>query len=105
MKASLLTGIPFLFVSLILGMQWAIVALDVWSFFDMKIIGSFFLLAVYGSVLFLKRSGKLTGNDFAWANVFAFFLLSSIFSSEANCPDSIFGYKGLVINERLRVLI
>ena len=43
-----------------------------WSFFDMKIIGSFFLLAIYGSVLFLTRSGKLTGNDFAWANVFAF---------------------------------
>ena len=46
MKASLYTGIPFLFVSLILGMQWAIVALDVWSFFDMKIIGSF-ILACY----------------------------------------------------------
>ena len=72
MKAALYTGIPFLLVSLILGMQWAIVALDVWSFFDMKIIGSFILLVMYGSVLFLKRSGKLTGNDFAWANVFAF---------------------------------
>ena len=72
MKASLYIGIPFLFVSLILGMQWAIVALKAWSFFDMKIIGSFVLLAVYGTVLFFKRSGKLTGNDFAWANVFAF---------------------------------
>ncbi|KAA0965327.1 cytochrome C assembly protein [Sporosarcina sp. ANT_H38] len=72
MKAALYTGIPFLLVSLILGMQWAIVALDEWSFFDMKIIGSFILLVVYGSVLFLKRSGKLNGNDFAWANVFAF---------------------------------
>jgi HemX protein len=72
MKAALYTGIPFLFVSLVLGMQWAIVALDAWSIFDIKIMGSFFLLAIYGSVLFLKRSGKLTGNDFAWANVFAF---------------------------------
>ena len=72
MKAALYTGIPFLFVSLVLGMQWAIVALDKWSVFDIKILGSFFLLAIYGSVLFLKRSGKLTGNDFAWANVFAF---------------------------------
>ena len=40
--------------------------------FDMKIIGSFLLLAVYGFVLFLHQSGKLTGNDYAWANVFAF---------------------------------
>jgi HemX protein len=72
MKVSILTGIPFLLVSLILGMQWAHIALDELSLFDMKIIGSFLLLAVYGSVLFLRRSGKLTGNDFAWANVFAF---------------------------------
>ncbi|MFJ7936419.1 cytochrome c biogenesis protein CcsA [Sporosarcina sp. NPDC096371] len=72
MIASIYTGIPLLLVSLILGVQWAQVALDVWSFFDMKIIGSFFLLAIYGLVLFLQRSGKLTGNDFAWANIFAF---------------------------------
>lgn len=72
MKAAIYTGMPLLLVSLILGMQWAHVALKEWSFFDMKIIGSFMLLAVYGSVLFLMRSGKLTGNDFAWANVFAF---------------------------------
>ena len=49
-----LHGIPLLFVSLILGMQWAHVALDEWSFFDMKIIGSFILLAIYGFVLFLS---------------------------------------------------
>lgn len=72
MKAAIYTGIPLLLVSLILGIQWAHVALKEWSFFDMKIIGSFMLLAVYGSVLFLMRSGKLSGNDFAWANVFAF---------------------------------
>lgn len=72
MKASIYTGIPLLLVSLILGMQWAQVALDEWSFFDMKIVGSFILLGVYGFVLFMRRSGKLTGNDFAWANIFAF---------------------------------
>lgn len=72
MKVSVYTGIPLLFVSLVLGMQWAHVALREWSFFDVKIIGSFFLLAIYGSVLFLTRSGKLTGNDLAWANGVAF---------------------------------
>ncbi|MBE1554556.1 cytochrome C assembly family protein [Sporosarcina limicola] len=74
-KASLFIGIPFLLISLILGVQWAHVALDKWSFFDVKILGSFFILAVYGSVLFLQRSGKLTGNDYAWANVFAFLFI------------------------------
>lgn len=72
MKASIYTGIPLLLVSLILGMQWAQVALDEWSFFDMKIVGSFILLGVYGFVLFMHRSGKLTGSDFAWMNIYAF---------------------------------
>lgn len=72
MKASIYTGIPVLFISLILGTQWAIVALDEWMFSDVKIIGSFFLIIVYSLVLFLQRRGKLTANDFAWANVFAF---------------------------------
>ncbi|MCZ2258426.1 cytochrome C assembly family protein [Sporosarcina sp. G11-34] len=72
MKVSLLTGIPFLLVSLILGVQWAHVVLDEWSVFDMKIMGSFLLLVVYGSVLFFHQSGRLRGNDYAWANVFAF---------------------------------
>ncbi|CAM3108485.1 cytochrome c biogenesis protein CcsA [Filibacter tadaridae] len=75
MKASLLTGFPFLLISLILGVQWATVALDNWSFFDMKILGSFLILAVYGSVLFMQRSGKLIGNDFAWANIFTFLIV------------------------------
>ncbi|KXH87294.1 cytochrome c biogenesis protein CcsA [Sporosarcina sp. HYO08] len=72
MKVAIYIGIPVLFISLILGMQWAHVALSEWSLFDMKIMGSFFLIAVYGSVLFLQRSGKLIANDFAWANIFAF---------------------------------
>jgi HemX protein len=72
MKVSILIGIPFLLISLILGMQWAHIAFDELPLFDLKTIGSFLLLAVYGSVLFLRRSGKLTGNDYAWANVFAF---------------------------------
>ncbi|MDW0112406.1 MULTISPECIES: cytochrome c biogenesis protein CcsA [Sporosarcina] len=72
MKASIYVGIPILFVSLILGTQWAFVALDDWSLTDIKIIGSFFIIFIYSLVLFLQRRGKLTANDFAWANVFAF---------------------------------
>ncbi|QTD41556.1 cytochrome c biogenesis protein CcsA [Sporosarcina sp. Te-1] len=72
MKAAIFTGIPLLLISLILGMQWATVALEHWTFMDVKILGSFFLILLYSLVLFLQKSGKLTANDFAWANVFAF---------------------------------
>ncbi|MDW0118120.1 cytochrome c biogenesis protein CcsA [Sporosarcina thermotolerans] len=72
MKVSIYTGIPVLLVSLILGIQWAFVALDDWLLTDMKIIGSFLIIILYSLVLFLQRRGKLTANDFAWANVFAF---------------------------------
>lgn len=72
MKASIYTGIPVLFISLVLGIQWATVALDDWMISDMKIIGSFLVIILYSLVLFLQRRGRLTANDFAWANVFAF---------------------------------
>lgn len=72
MKASIYTGIPVLFISLVLGIQWATVALDDWMITDMKIIGSFLVIILYSLVLFLQRRGRLTANDFAWANVFAF---------------------------------
>lgn len=72
MKAGIITGIPFLFISLILGVQWAHIVLVEWSFLDMKIIGSFFILGAYGFVLFWMQTGKLRGNNSAWANIFAF---------------------------------
>ncbi len=72
MKTSILAGIPLLLISIILGFQWAYVALEDWSFFDMKIVGSTFLLIIYSSILYLQRKGRLTANDFAWSNVFAF---------------------------------
>lgn len=72
MKSALYAGIPILLVSLILGIRWASIALEEWNIFDMKIIGSFFLIAMYGVVLYLNRSGRLTSNDFAWANIIAF---------------------------------
>ena len=72
MKIGIITGIPLLLVSLILGMQWAHIALEVWSILDMKIIGSFLILVVYAAVLLGMQTGKLRGNNAAWANVFAF---------------------------------
>jgi len=71
-KIGIITGIPFLLISLILGVQWAYIALEEWSLFDMKIIGSFFILIVYAVVLLFMQMGKLRGNNAAWANIFAF---------------------------------
>lgn len=80
MKVGMLTGIPFLLISLILGMQWAHIVFDRLPFLDMKIFGSFFLLIVYSIVLFLHQKGMLVGNNLAWANVFAFlFVLINFF--------------------------
>lgn len=86
-KTGIMIGIPFLFISLILGMQWAHVVLSDWSFFDMKIIGSFFILIVYGVVLFGIQTGSLRGINQIWANIFSFlvviinFFLGSTLSS------------------------
>lgn len=86
MKTGILIGIPFLFVSLILGVQWAYIALSEWSIIDAKIIGSFLLLVIYGFVLFGIQTGKLKGNNHVWANIYAFifviinFFLGSTFS-------------------------
>ncbi|GEN82311.1 protein HemX [Sporosarcina luteola] len=72
MKVSIYTGIPLLFISLVLGTQWAFIALDDWVLSDIKIIGSFLVIILYSLLLFLQRNGKLKVNDFAWANIFAF---------------------------------
>lgn len=80
MKVGIITGIPFLLISLILGMQWAYIVFDEVPFFDMKIFGSFFLLILYSLVLFLLQKGRLRGNNLAWVNVFAFlFVLINFF--------------------------
>ncbi len=80
MKIGIVTGIPFLFISLILGTQWATIILEEWSLFDMKIIGSFFILILYGVVLWGMKTGKIRGNNSAWASIFAFiFVLVNFF--------------------------
>ena len=71
-KTGMVIGIPFLFVSLLLGVQWAYIALSKWSILDTKIIGSFLLLIIYGIVLFGIQTGRLKGNNHVWANIFAF---------------------------------
>ncbi len=72
MNYSILVGIPVLFVSLVLGLEWALLSLDGLSVFDAKIIGSFILTVIYISIILLHRSGKLVGTSFAWTQIYTF---------------------------------
>lgn len=72
MTLSILTGIPLLFVSLILGLEWAYVSLDVFSIFDFKIVSSFILLILYLFVLLVSKRAKYKGTNYAWIHIYAF---------------------------------
>ncbi|MDN3449154.1 cytochrome c biogenesis protein CcsA [Planococcus sp. APC 3906] len=75
MTISILTGISLLFVSLVLGLQWAYISLEQFSLLDVKIIGSFILLIVYSILLYRHRKGSLNGSSYAMAHIYAFLLL------------------------------
>ncbi len=75
MSISILSGISLLFVSLVLGLQWAYISLEQFSLMDMKIIGSFILLIVYSVLLYRHRKGALNGSSYAMAHIYAFLLL------------------------------
>ncbi len=75
MTISILSGISLLFVSLVLGLQWAYISLEQFSLTDMKIIGSFVLLIVYSILLYRHRKGALNGSSYALAHIYAFLLL------------------------------
>lgn len=75
MTISILAGISLLFVSLVLGLQWAYISLEQFSLLDVKIIGSFILLIVYSILLYRHRKGALNGSSYAMAHIYAFLLL------------------------------
>lgn len=75
MTISILVGISLLFISLVLGLQWAAISLHEFSFLDMKIVGSFVLLLVYSWILYRSRKGSLNGMPYAMAHIYAFLLL------------------------------
>jgi HemX protein len=75
MTVSIVTGIPLLLISLILGLQWAYVSLNEFSLIDVKIFGSFILLFVYGYLFYRRKKGTLHGTSYAWGHVNAFLLV------------------------------
>ena len=72
MNNSILVGVPLLFISLILGLEWAWLTIDKVSLLDFKIVSSFVLTVIYLTLFFLHRRGKLVGTTFAWVNIYVY---------------------------------
>ena len=72
---STLVGVPLLIISLILGLEWALLTLEGLKIIDFKIISSFIISCIYLTLLLLHRSGKLLGTTHAWCHVYTFLLV------------------------------
>lgn len=73
-------GVPMLMLSLILGLQWAFLKVPGMPWYDMKIIGSFILLAAYSIFLYLRIAKNLVGRQLALWNTASFlFVLINFF--------------------------
>ncbi|OLS41508.1 inner membrane protein YpjD [Bacillus sp. MRMR6] len=73
-------GVPMLLLSLILGLQWAIIKLPGMPWYDIKIIGSFILLAAYSIFLYLRIRRNLSAKQLAIYNAGTFlFVLVNFF--------------------------
>lgn len=68
-------GVPMLLLSLILGLQWALIKLSNFYWYDPKITGSFILLIVYNIFLYFYTRKKIFGKSLAIFNIAAFLLL------------------------------
>ncbi|MFD1030473.1 cytochrome C assembly family protein [Metaplanococcus flavidus] len=75
MSISIGVGISLLFVSLVLGLQWAYIALVDFSILDPKIVGSFILVVVYSVILWRHQKGNLNGMSHSMAHIYAFLVL------------------------------
>lgn len=73
-------GVPMLLLSLILGLRWALIKIPYFHWYDPKIIGSFFLLIVYGFLLYAYVKRVMFGRKLALWNTAAFlFVLINFF--------------------------
>jgi HemX protein len=68
-------GVPMLLLSLILGLQWAFLKVPGMPWYDMKVIGSFLLLIVYSTLLYLRIVKNLSGRKLAIWNSAAFLIV------------------------------
>lgn len=68
-------GVPLLLISLILGVIWAFLKIDYFRLTDAKVLGSFFVLAVYSVFLYLRTGKGLHGKPLVTYNLAAFLTL------------------------------
>ncbi|MFT8320554.1 MAG: cytochrome c biogenesis protein [Bacillus sp. (in: firmicutes)] len=68
-------SVPILLIALILGIQWAIIQKPDFFWYDPKIIGSFIVLLIYSSYLYLRVSKKLRGKNIAQLNIVSFLIV------------------------------
>jgi HemX protein len=68
-------GVPMLLLALILGLQWAFLKVPGMPWYDMKIIGSFLLLAAYSVYLYLRIVKNLYGKRLAIWNTASFLIV------------------------------
>ncbi|EIT85359.1 negative effector of the concentration of HemA [Fictibacillus macauensis ZFHKF-1] len=82
-----MTGVPLLLLSLILGIIWAYIKVQAFSFLDVKVISSFIVLIVYSNFLYQKVAKGLQGKQMVFWNSAAFlvvlinFFLASTFTT------------------------
>lgn len=68
-------GVPMLLLALILGLQWAYIKLPEMIWYDVKIIGSFIVLTVYGIYLYLRVGKGFQGKNLALWNLASFLII------------------------------
>jgi len=68
-------GIPILFSSLVLGLQWANLKLPEVSWLDAKILGSFFIIISYTFVIYCKQGKQVFGKKLAAINIASFLIV------------------------------
>jgi len=68
-------GVPMLLLSLILGLQWAIIKVPDMPWYDVKVIGSFLLLTAYSIFLYLRIVKNYTGRQLAIWNTGSFLIV------------------------------
>lgn len=68
-------GFPLMLIGIILGIIWAWIKFETIPWYDLKVLSSFVLLAVYGVYLFQYQVKKRRGYSLALWNIAAFLVL------------------------------
>lgn len=72
---AVILGVPLLLIGIILGVVWGYVANSVFYWFDLKTLGSIFVLVVYILYLLLRVVKKYQGKSISIYNAAAFLIL------------------------------